>query len=97
MDQHSAGTLGRLNSYQVAGLAVLTSAIAAGAVLIIMRRFVFQTPDGSETSRQEAERTMSGAEIPTHFSEDLIIPGKTATGPEIEDQDATEGRSPEGV
>jgi hypothetical protein len=41
--------------------------------------------------------TVAPAEIPQHFSEDLVVPGFTETGAEIVKQDREEGRSPEGV
>ncbi|MDQ2743636.1 MAG: hypothetical protein M3Z66_15275 [Chloroflexota bacterium] len=37
------------------------------------------------------------AHLPHHFTEDVILPGFTETGQDVERQDDTEGRSPEGV
>jgi hypothetical protein len=37
------------------------------------------------------------SDVPSHFSEDLIIPGLTHTGQEILEQDLQQGRSPDGV
>jgi hypothetical protein len=37
------------------------------------------------------------AHVPTHFTEEVVLPGITKTGVDIEQEDAVEGRSPEGV
>ncbi len=103
MDQPKTARLARLNAYQVAGLAIVSSAVAAGAVLLLMRRFVFRPQSRQETlptgepEVQPAVETSAPTETPHHFSENLIVPGKTATGTEISEQDARDGRSPEGV
>jgi hypothetical protein len=46
---------------------------------------------------QPAVSTASQTEVPNHFSEDLIVPGFTHTGPEIVEQDIREGARPDGV
>ena len=112
MDQPTVDRLGRLNRYQIAALAFITSAVAAVAVLLAIRRFLFtQTPESSvaPAADRRAEDTFSdsmeqpdtpeamGTAIPHHFSEDLIVPGLTKTGPEILQDDDQDGRSPEGV
>ena len=50
-----------------------------------------------EAAAQPAVDTTVSAERPAHFSEDLLIPGLTHTGAEIEAGDEEEGRHPEGV
>jgi hypothetical protein len=37
------------------------------------------------------------ADVPTHFTEEIVIPGFTETGADVERDDDTLGRSPEGV
>lgn len=91
MNQEQVKTLGTLNGYQVAGLAFVASAVAAVATLVVLRRTILRRPDAA------AEALTATDGVPHHFSENLIIPGFTATGEQIADQDAEEGRSPEGV
>ncbi|HLJ67420.1 MAG TPA: hypothetical protein VKX16_08675 [Chloroflexota bacterium] len=89
--------LGTLNAYQVAGLAVLTSTVAAIAVLIALRRFIAPAPaePGSRGKVSLSGRGRSG--VPHHFSEELIVPGFTETGAQVLAEDESSGRSPEGV
>jgi hypothetical protein len=79
------------------GLALLVS-LAGYGVSRVIRRFM---PDRTGTSNlaplQPAVDRAMQAEVPDHFSEELIVPGFTATGADIERQDETLGRSPEGV
>jgi hypothetical protein len=56
-----------------------------------------QQPSRQQPPIQPAVDTVLSASIPHHFSEDLVIPGFTATGADIVRQDDREGRSPEGV
>lgn len=98
-DRRRLEGLGGLNAYQIAGLAIAVSSVVAAAVLLAVRRLIGrdqgaepelsigQPPIGPETS----------AEMPHHFSEELIVPGFTETGSEISEQDATDGHAPEGV
>jgi hypothetical protein len=46
---------------------------------------------------QPAVEVEMPATVPHHFTEELIIPGFTETGADVEEQDAHNGRSPEGV
>lgn len=46
---------------------------------------------------QPAVTAQMAAHVPDHFSEELIVPGFTETGQDIERQDEEHGRSPEGV
>jgi hypothetical protein len=46
---------------------------------------------------QPAVDTSMPTKVPDHFTEDVILPGFTETGQDVERDDETEGRSPEGV
>lgn len=95
----------RLTVAQIAGiaaLAVLGSAVAGISVLIAVRsrRARIVTGEMEQAARiptQPAVGTTTAAEVPHHFSEDLVVPGKTLTGQETIEQDNALGRSPEGV
>ena len=89
--------LGTLNAYQIAGLAVLTSTAAAITVLLAMRRFAGRTPVGAASARDSAPGEAMAAQIPHHFSENLLVPGFTETGAQVLEDDDRLGRSPEGV
>jgi hypothetical protein len=99
MDQEKVETRTELNGYQLAGLAVVASTVAALAVLYIVRLLGIvgpqAMPDGGDT--QPAVPHAPGDGASTHFSEELLVPGLTYSGVEVEEQDRTEGRSPEGV
>ncbi len=111
MESLSTKKLGELNSYQVAGLAVLASGLTTLGVVLLLRRTVFRAkrPDthdagqswAAPTDGTEAAQPAVGiempAELPRHFTEDLIIPGYTETGQQVSEQDDREGRSPEGA
>jgi hypothetical protein len=96
MDQDQLERLGRLNRYQIAGLAILTSTMAATAVLFTLRRFLFPHAT-SDTDGVTENKVSDNLTVPDHFSESLTVPGSTFTGPEILASDGSEGRSPEGV
>jgi len=83
--------LAALNGYQVAGLAFVASTVAAVTTLIVLRRTILRPPPSGAAS------SPTSPDVPGHFSENLTIPGFTATGEQVADQDAREGRSPEGV
>jgi hypothetical protein len=95
--------LAELNALQIAGLTLLAStAVAVGVFFIFRRRRGSVEQQEAEHSRtqvpiQPAVNTVAPAQVPHHFSEDLVVPGFTETGTEIAEQDRTEGRSPEGV
>jgi hypothetical protein len=90
MQREQLKGLAALNGYQVAGLAFLASAAAAIATLVVLRRTILRRP-------ATAPGAAAPSGVPNHFSEDLTIPGFTATGEQIAEQDANEGHSPEGV
>lgn len=56
-----------------------------------------QTSDEPWPPVQPAVGTEMPADVPRHFTEDIVVPGFTETGQDVERQDDTEGRSPEGV
>jgi hypothetical protein len=95
--------LAELNAIQIAALTVLASTVAAVGVFMVVRRRGRRDEQRTEEGRlsqipiQPAVNTVAPAEIPQHFSEDLVVPGFTETGAEIVKQDREEGRSPEGV
>lgn len=112
MNQPTLDRLGRLNGFQIAALAFLTSATAAVAVLLTLRRFLFarapeqsDDPDSGPDAAQAPSYDMQQPEtpeamatvVPHHFSENLVVPGLTKTGLEILQDDDRNGKSPEGV
>ncbi len=54
-------------------------------------------PLASGPTMQPAVGIVMPAQVPHHFTEDIVIPGFTETGQDIELQDDADGRSPEGV
>jgi hypothetical protein len=100
MNEEKTDRLARLNAYQIAALALVSSSVVAVAVLLLFRRSKLSQPavaPEAEIPIQPAISTSAPVDIPTHFSEDLLIPGLTHTGAEIAEQDREEGRSTEGV
>lgn len=101
---YSKDRLARLNGYQIAGVAAVTSTVAAVIVLLAVRRIVKswaarvleRQGDPVRDPGHVTEATMEQP-VPDHFSETIIIPGLTETGSEIAQQDATDGHAPEGV
>ncbi len=97
MDGKMEERLGRLNAYQIAGLAAVMSTAVALAVVALLRRFC--VPSGTirrgGTSSATGETGMP--EVPHHFSEDLTIPGLTFTGSELIETEDQEGKHPEGA
>jgi hypothetical protein len=90
--------LGRLNAYQIAGLSVVTSTVAALAVLFSVRRWFLHRADGvDETVLVEARRAADKRHAPDHFSENFLVQGITHTGTEILQEDGRKGHSSEGV
>lgn len=98
------------NSLQIAGLGVLVSAIVSLGVIFTMRFLTGSQRPSSDTDEwsngsargtpppvQPAVGIEMPATVPHHFTEDVVIPGFTETGQDIELQDDTDGRSPEGV
>ncbi len=101
MNQDSIDKLSELNKYQIAGLAVLGSTLAALSVVFTLRRFGLigrhVAPEAVDGPGQTPAGAIMSSEIPHHFSEDLLVPGLTYTGAEVQQQDDHDGRSPEGV
>src|SRR5579864_24270 len=89
----------RVSALRIAGLAFLTSTVAAVTVLYGLRRLLgtrAETETGPyiSTAAQPAVDTEMTATLPRHFTEDLVIPGFTETGPEVDEQESAWGRSP---
>jgi len=95
--------------YRLAGL-VATAVLTSSATALVVLYFLRLRRRGRDTTRsgggrpavggapvQPAVSTAAPADAPSHFSEDLLVPGLTSTGPEIVRQDIEDGRSPEGV
>lgn len=84
----------------LAGLATLTSSVVAVAVHYAVRmrrrapRSVTYSADQLEV---ETVPSPGSSHTPDHFSEDVILPGFTATGAQVREDGITRGRSPEGV
>jgi len=99
VETEKADRLGELNGYQIAGLAALASTVAALAVVFILRRTgILGAPAIAPEGRIHAGVPHSAdSETPRHFSEELLVPGKTFTGTQVAEQDRSEGQSPEGV
>jgi hypothetical protein len=95
MDREKLLQLGRLNAVQIAVLSVATSAFAALAVLFSLRRFIYRRPGTPDEDRRDDHAPEGHAR--DHFSEDMLVPGLTHTGPEILAEDGKIGRSAEGV
>lgn len=96
----------------LAGVAVLTSVLVAVGVLYLVRRGHGGMSEGSgdHALNGHGSGDHSGtvpiqpgiirempAHVPHHFTEELIVPGFTETGQDVEQQDDELGRSPEGV
>lgn len=81
-------------------IALFASALTAVLMLIVLRQRSAH-PAGEKASGQTPARpvvdTVAMARMSNHFSEDLLVPGLTHTGPEIAEQAVRQGRSPEGV
>jgi len=101
-------TLPEAKPAQIAGLtliAAVLSAVTALAVLFIIgnrrlrraKRVQLGDAEAARVPIQPAVNTTSATTMPQHFSEDLLVPGHTFTGPEILQQDERHGRSDEGV
>jgi hypothetical protein len=89
--------LGRLNAYQIAGLSVVTSTVAALAVLFSVRRFLHRSGGVEEPALAEAHQAADKPHVQDHFSENLLVRDITHTGAEILAEDGRKGRSSEGV
>jgi hypothetical protein len=96
MEKQTINRHGTLNVYEIAGLAIAASAIAAATVLVAVRR-MYRGQELRGSAGMSNQPAIDPEQVPQHFSEDLIIPGFTQTGAEIADEDARDGRSHEGV
>jgi hypothetical protein len=101
MDSEKVDRLSALSALQIAVLAIAGSTLAAVATLIGLRRLGLvgnRLHDNSDAVQPQpgVGDTMSSA-VPRHFSEDVVIPGMTYTGLDIQEQDERDGRSAEGV
>jgi hypothetical protein len=99
MEREKVDRLAELNGFQLAGLAVVASTVAALSVLYVLRKIgmVGSPPLPPWAASQPAVPHEHQDGTPEHFSETLLVPGITFTGEEVAEQDSTEGRSPEGV
>lgn len=98
MESEKVDRLGQLKGYQIAGLALVASTVAALAVVWTLRRLGILGPrQAGGDERQPAVPHGSHGETPRHFSEELLVPGMTFTGEQVAAQDHEIGRSPEGV
>jgi hypothetical protein len=99
MQREETDRLGDLNAYQIAGLALVASTLAAlGVVFLLRRSGILGSPAlPPNFDKQPAVPHSPETGTPHHFSEELLVPGITYTGEEVAQQDAEVGRSPEGV
>jgi len=103
MEQESLTTPKPLQMVGLAALAIFTSAAVAIAVLYAVRSR--QRSASGSAAQLEVEtipvqpgvNTSAPVDAPTHFSEDVIVPGFTETGTQVLEDDNALGRSPEGV
>ncbi|HEX8919618.1 MAG TPA: hypothetical protein VF898_14030 [Chloroflexota bacterium] len=93
---------------QMAGITLIATVISALTALVVL--FIIGARRGRSARKlqqadaraarvpiQPAVNTTSASTMPPHFTEDLLVPGRTFTGPEILRQDERQGRSDEGV
>jgi hypothetical protein len=101
MDREKVDRMSGLGALQIALLAMAASTVAAVGTLLGLRRLgiVRKTPGTNEAAvpAQPAVPVNTGASFPNHFSEDIVVPGLTYTGADVQAQDERDGRSPEGV
>jgi hypothetical protein len=101
MDSEKVDRLSALSALQIAVLAIAGSTVAAIATLIGLRRLGLagNRPNGDSNTMQPqpAVGDRMSAEVPRHFSEDVVIPGMTFTGVDTRERDEQASRSPEGV
>ena len=82
-----------LGPIQVAGVGILVSATSSLAVYLITRKF----GAGNPVPEQPATDRPITETAPLHFTEEIVVPGITETGEQIEQHDDTLGRSRGGV
>lgn len=94
--------LAELGPLRLAGIAMAGSVISAILVMLAGRLFNRVQSKAIDTSanrippQPEADMAMPTT-VPSHFTEELILPSFTETGADVERDDDTWGRSPEGV
>lgn len=95
--------LAELGPFQLAGIALAASIVSAILVMLAGRRWKGAEGraldvSGAKRIPQQPEVDMAmPSTIPSHFTEELILPSFTETGADVERDDDTLGRSPEGV
>lgn len=96
--------LNETNTYKMVGIAavaVLTSAITAVGVLLMVRWHRGKRQDGDDKVQVEQIPTQPAvdssmpAQAPDHFIEQMVAPGLTYTSAEVAQQDEEDGRSSE--
>jgi hypothetical protein len=98
MEREKVDRFSGLSALQIALLAMAASTVAAVGTLLGLRRFgIVRKPSGANEVAVPAVPTRTGTSFPNHFSEEIVVPGITYTGAEVQKQDEREGRSPEGV
>jgi len=88
----------------VAGIAAIIASSVTALTVIFFLRWQRQTHaekrdelQVEQVPTQPAVNTIAPAQMPDHFTENLLVPGITHPGSEIAQHDDSEGRSPEGV
>lgn len=80
---------------------LLISLMVMAATWLLTRAGSAPQTEGSSTETpsvvQPELETPISTEPPSHFTEEIIVPGFTQTGAQIAEEDATRGSSPEGV
>jgi hypothetical protein len=86
-------TIKHLSPVQLAVAAITFSLLCSLGAYMVTRRLRLHAsiPDQPAIDRPVSETA------PPHFTEDMVIPGFTETGEQIEQDDDTTGRSPGGV
>ncbi|HEX6506984.1 MAG TPA: hypothetical protein VF221_05060 [Chloroflexota bacterium] len=101
MNQEKVARLSHLSAVQIAALAIVGSTVAALSVLFGLRGMGIVRSPGDMPVHDDAPQPMVDTTVlapkPRHFTEDIVIPGKTFTGADVLEQDDRLGRSPEGV
>lgn len=79
--------------------ALFRAAITAGIVVAARLAASHRSNDDGNASVpiQPAIDPQMPSQVPHHFTENLLVPGFTETGQQVEEEDDTQGRSPEGV
>jgi hypothetical protein len=101
MNEKKVDRLSGLGALQIAVLAIVGSTIAAVTTSMALRRIgMVHGRSGANRAAvqpQPAVPVTTKTTVPTHFTEDIVLPGITYTGADVQEQDERSGRSPEGV